>query len=78
VLELAAREERIILTHDVNTLPGFAFDRVKRGQRMPGVFEVLSGAPFAQVLEDLLLLAQCSLEGEWEGQVIYIPFDRTP
>ncbi len=23
--------------------------------------------------EDILLLAECSLEGEWEGQVRYLP-----
>jgi hypothetical protein len=30
-------------------------------------------APLGQVIEDLLLLAECSLPGEWEGQVREIP-----
>ena len=40
---------------------------------MPGVFEVRSVAPIGQVIDDLILLAECSHEGEWEGQVRYLP-----
>jgi hypothetical protein len=40
---------------------------------MPGVFEVARNAPLAVVIEDLVLLVECSIEGEWEGQVRYLP-----
>jgi hypothetical protein len=40
---------------------------------MPGVFEVSRYAPLGRVIEDILLLAECSLEGEWEGQIGYLP-----
>ena len=40
---------------------------------MPGVFEVARDAAIGSVIEDLLLIAQCSVEGEWEGQVRYLP-----
>jgi hypothetical protein len=29
--------------------------------------------PVGQAIEDILLLAEASLEGEWEGQVRYLP-----
>jgi len=29
--------------------------------------------PIATAIEDLLLIAECSLPGEWEGQVRYLP-----
>jgi hypothetical protein len=48
VLEWAARERRIILTHDVNTMPAFAFDRIRRNQAMPGMFVVSQQAALAQ------------------------------
>ena len=73
VLEWAAREGRILVTHDVNTIPRFAYERVQAGKPMPGVFEVSDTLPIGQAIEDLLLLAECSQEGEWEGRVIYIP-----
>lgn len=74
VLEWAAYEERVLLTHDVNTLTGFAYERVAKGLPMPGVFEVSLRVPINAAIEDILLLAECSLEGEWEGQVNYLPF----
>jgi hypothetical protein len=40
---------------------------------MPGVFEVSLKVPTSVAIEDILLLAECSLENEWEGQVNYLP-----
>ena len=40
---------------------------------MPGVFEVSRAVPISQAIEDILLLAECSLDDEWEGQVRYLP-----
>ena len=45
----------------------------KANQSMPGVFEVAPGVSLAQAIEDLLLIAECSRPGEWEGQVRYLP-----
>lgn len=73
VLEWAARERRILLTHDVSTMTRYAYERVRSGQNMPGVFEVPVSALIGQVITDILLLAELSLEGEWEGQIGYIP-----
>jgi hypothetical protein len=40
---------------------------------MPGVFLVNQSEPIAPVIEDLVLIAECGYDGEWEGQVIYLP-----
>ncbi len=73
VLEWAAEQGRVIFTHDASTMTHHAYERVRNGQPMPGVFEVDRGVPIAQAIEDILLLAVCSLEREWEGQVRYLP-----
>lgn len=41
---------------------------------MPGVFEVSLKVSISGAIDDILLLAECSVEGEWEGQVNYLPF----
>jgi hypothetical protein len=33
---------------------------------------VRSQAPIGSAIDDLLLLAECSLDGEWEGQVRFL------
>jgi len=73
VLEWCARERRVLLTHDVSTMTRYAYERVEAGQSMPGVFEVRQTLPIGRAIEDILLLAECSFEGEWEGQVRYLP-----
>ena len=73
VLKWAARHGRVLLTHDARTMTRHAYDRVRRKQPMPGVFEVGRSVPMARAIEDILLIAQCSFPGEWEGQVRYLP-----
>jgi hypothetical protein len=73
VLEWAAQEGRVLLTHDVTTITRYAYERVRAGQSMPGVFEVSRAVPVGRAIEDILLLAEYSLDGEWEGQVRYLP-----
>ena len=69
VLEWAAQENRMLFTHDVTTITKYAYERVREGKRMPGVFEVSRSVPIGVAIEDILLIAECSLEGEWESQV---------
>lgn len=73
VLDWAAQHRRVLLTHDVSTITAFAYDRVRGGKPMPGVFEVGRTIALRSAIEDILLLATCSLDGEWEGQVRYLP-----
>ncbi len=40
---------------------------------MPGVFEVSRDVPIGIAIEDIILLAECSMDDEWEGQVRYLP-----
>jgi hypothetical protein len=65
--------DRILLTHDVSTITKYAYEWIEAGQAMPGVFEVKRTAPIGQVIEDILLLVECSLDSEWDGQIIYLP-----
>lgn len=73
VLEWAAQEGRVLLTHDVETLTFYAYERVRNGQVMPGVFEVSRKIALGQVIDDVLLLVEASNHGEWEGLIRYLP-----
>jgi len=58
VLEWAAQNGRILLTHDVSTITHYAYDRVRSGRPMPGIFEVSRDIPITIVIDDILLLAE--------------------
>lgn len=57
-----------------HTITRYAYDRVRQGQTMPGVIEVSLDVLISRVIEDILLLTECSQEGQLEGQVQYIPW----
>ena len=73
VPEWAAIEGRVLLTHDASTMSAFAYERVKLGLAMSGIFEVSQDMPIGQAIEEIILIAGVSFEGEYEGQVRYLP-----
>ena len=73
ILAWAAEHEYIVLTHDYATMADFAYERVQIGLQMPGVFEISQNMPIRMAIEELVLIAQLSLEGEYEGRVVYLP-----
>ena len=75
VLAWAAEAGRVLLTHDVRTITKYAYDRVTAGEPMPGVVEVARSVPIGTAVDDIILLAACSVEGEWEGKILYLPLD---
>lgn len=73
ILDYVARENRVVLTHDENTMIHFAYERVRQGLAMPGLVLVSLGVSVNVAADDILLLAECSHQGEWESQVLYLP-----
>jgi predicted nuclease of predicted toxin-antitoxin system len=74
VLEWAAREGRILLTHDVQTMPGFAASRVKAGLPMPGVIIVAQDVlSYGKVIEELAIIIGAGTPEDFENLVKFVP-----
>jgi hypothetical protein len=73
LLQFAADENRIVLTHDVETLVGYAWERVRSGLPMPGVIVALTDQPIGQVIGDLEILLLASQPEELEAQIRFLP-----
>lgn len=73
VLDWAAENNRIILTHDRATLPDYAYQRVVAGDRMAGVFVLDDRFPVGPAIQEILLIVECSEESDWNGRVIHLP-----
>ena len=75
LLELAAEQDRILITHDRNTMTRHFYERLAAGKSGPGLF-VVPKPPSAvsQVIESLLLVWAASQAAEWRNQVVYLPF----
>jgi predicted nuclease of predicted toxin-antitoxin system len=74
ILAWAAQERRVVLTHDVTTMTRFAIERIRRSEPMAGLFIVRQeGAALSRIIEDLLLLDECSETAEWVDRIEYLP-----
>lgn len=72
-LDWAAGAGRVLLTHDIATIPDHAHRRVVAGLPMPGVVIVRSTLSIATAIDEILLIAGASEPGEWAGAVRYLP-----
>ena len=73
ILEWAATNNRIILTHDRATMPDFAYERLVKGVQMSGLFVVNDRMSIRQAIDELILIISGSEQAEWSGIVLYLP-----
>ncbi len=73
VLAEAARQQRVLLTHDLSTAIGRAWHRIAHGQPMPGVIAVPQSLGLGAAIEDLLLILEYSLPEDWTDRIVYLP-----
>lgn len=75
VLEWAAQEERIILTHDVQTLVNDAYERIKQELPMPGVILVPNTLAIGIAVNDLEIAIGAGKAEDFADRVTFIPLD---
>ena len=73
-LQRAAEENRIIISHDVNTMTEFAKQRIRQGEKMSGLIIVPQTMPIGQAIDELEMIILCSFEDEFENFIRYLPF----
>ena len=73
ILEVAAQTGRVLLTHDAKTMPAYAYERVNTGQTMPGLVVCPQHLAIGAAIADIVLLAECSENDEWDDKVVYLP-----
>ena len=74
LLDWAAAEGRILLTHDRNTVPGYHYARLGRGLTSPGVIVIDGNAHIGRVIDDLYYLIACGTEDDFRDQIRYVPW----
>jgi len=73
ILEFAAAQRMLVISHDVNTMPAEAYARMEAGRSMPGLLMAQQSQPIAPVIESLVIIWSASEMEEWEGNVWFLP-----
>lgn len=73
ILERAAADHRIVLTHDVATMIDFAEERIAASLPMPGLVIIREELPIGAAVEALELFLCCSEPEEWADRITWLP-----
>lgn len=73
LLAWAAAEDRVLITHDVNTIPGFAYQRAADGDPMPGVVVVPATLPIGDAIRGLLRVLEASSSEDLVHRILFLP-----
>lgn len=73
LLDWAAAQQRILLTHDLKTIPKYAYERIAAGLPMPGILALASDLPIGQAIKELVLVIECSEQDEFDNRVTHLP-----
>ena len=74
ILEWAAAGGYLLISHDVQSMVGFAYDRVRQGLSMVGLVIVPQRMEIGPAIEQLELIAGASEGEEWQNRVVFLPF----
>lgn len=72
VLRFAAQENRILVSHDVSSMPP-AFAQYLRGGHSPGVLLVPQLWALIDAIEQLVMIWELSEAAEWQDRICYLP-----
>ena len=73
VLQQAAIDGRIVVSHDHSTMRAYAEERLHTGSSMLGLFLVRQDRPLGKVIEDLVIIGGATTAEEWYGKIIFVP-----
>jgi hypothetical protein len=73
VLQFAAVNGFVVVSHDVNTMTAHAYARVASGEAMAGLLIARQLDPVGPAIDSLSLIWTASETEDWNGQVGYLP-----
>ncbi len=73
ILDFAAEQGLIVVSHDVNTMTAAAYARMANGDSIPGLFLVRQTSPVTLAIDDLVMIWMASEHEEWLDQVRFLP-----
>lgn len=63
----------ILVTNNRSSMPVHLIDHLAQGQHVPGIFQLSPSMSVGETIEELMLVALASLEGEYADRISYLP-----
>jgi hypothetical protein len=72
ILEYAASQHRVIVTHDRNTMIAHAQIRMRQGRRMAGLIVLEQLINIGKAIQEVGTLTQAGDPGDLDGQILFL------
>jgi hypothetical protein len=72
LLELAAVEGRVVVTHDVNTMVGYAIARVSQSLPMSGLIVIPATLEIGRAIKELEVITACATESDLKDRIYWV------
>ncbi len=63
----------ILVTNNRTSMPVHLIDHLKENRHVPGIFILNVRMSIGETLDELILIAECSFEREYQDQIIHLP-----
>ena len=73
VLALASVQQRVLVSHDITTMPKHFRAFNQAGKHSPGVFLIPQGVEIGRAIDELLLIWLASEASEWANRLEWLP-----
>jgi len=73
ILALAAQQQRVLVSHDVGTMPAHFRAVRKAGKHCSGVFLIPQSLDIGTAIDELLFIWLASEASEWEDRLVWLP-----
>ncbi|MBU1299562.1 MAG: DUF5615 family PIN-like protein [Bacteroidetes bacterium] len=72
VLALAAKDKRVLVTHDRRTMPKYFYEFIT-ADKSPGLIVIPQYLSIASAVENLILLWSATDDSEWINRICFLP-----
>jgi hypothetical protein len=73
ILEWAASQRYVLLTHDAKTMTRHGRERIAKGLLFPGMVVIKRKSPIGRIVRELEILIACTRQDEWEDRFWFVP-----
>jgi hypothetical protein len=70
---MASNYDFILVTNNRKSMPGHLRDHIALDRHIPGIFLLNPELSIGQNIDELLLIADGSIDGEYQDQIIHLP-----
>jgi len=76
ILEWCEEYDFILVTNNRKSMPVHLKDHLQANRHIPGIFILSANLSVGQNLDELILIAECSFNNEYQDRIIHLPLTK--